>query len=608
MPLRPTRRDILRAGIALGGGAAVGGLPAGLLDALAAPACGTLADIEHVVILIQENRSFDHYFGTYPGVRGFDDTSVLLPGGHSAFSQPAPSGSGLPARLLPFHIDTAVAVPGPRPGECTNDIEHQWSGQHLSRNHGHWDNWVGSHVGSDGNTAGPLTMGYYTRADIPLYHQLADSFTICDAYFCAITAGTDVNRLYSMTGTIDPDAFDGGLQFLDTKLGTIENPGADLGTAGRWKPYPQLLGEAGITWKVYGTADGQAGDNVLRYFPQFRPSGGNTALAQAAFGSNAFPADFAADCLAGTLPQVSWLVAGLADTEHAPDPLEWGQDVTRTVLTALFNSGLWGKTAVFVTYDENGGFFDHVPPPTPDAGEPGEFLKVSAMSAGALAEADKFGSFAAEPIGLGPRVPLLVISPFSRNSTPAAGPLVCSDVFDHTSLLRFIETRFGVRVPDRNPATRTPGLSAWRRRTVGDLTSAFNFAAPDPGTPTLVLTNRADPRVLAECVITLEPTTLVPQSAALAQPYPLPATQAMPAQEALTGRVRRPSGICAATVTAVPSPVASPSPAPLPNTSRPASGLPFAAEVGMGALLLAGAWAARRRRAGAEEAAAAPRT
>src|SRR5205807_9403392 len=145
-------------------------------------------------------------------------------------------------------------------------------------------------------------------------YALADHFTVCDGYFCSVIAGTDINRLYSMTGTLDPDAFDGGCQFLDTKIGSIQSPGADLGTGGRWVPYPQVLQGAGVTWRVYGTPDGHTGDNVLRYFPQFRPGGGDPTLAAAAFGSNAFPADFAADCQAGTLPQVSWIVAGLADT------------------------------------------------------------------------------------------------------------------------------------------------------------------------------------------------------------------------------------------------------------------------------------------------------
>src|SRR5258708_17927190 len=126
-----------------------------------------------------------------------------------------------------------------------------------------------------------------------------------------------------MTGTMDPDGWDGGCQFLDTKVSpSIAAPGADLGGAGRWVPYQQVLQQAGITWKVYSTADGHLGDNVLRYFPQFRPGTGDAMLSLNAFGSNAFPADFAADCAAGTLPQLSWLLAGLPATEPTPAPVE----------------------------------------------------------------------------------------------------------------------------------------------------------------------------------------------------------------------------------------------------------------------------------------------
>ncbi len=129
----------------------------------------------------------------------------------------------------------------------------------------------------------------------------------------------------------------------------------------------------------------------------------------------------------------------------------------------LAHPDVWRKTALFVTWDENGGFFDHVAPPTPPPGTKDEFLTVANLPAAA-------GGIRG-PIGLGFRVPMLVVSPFSR------GGLVCSDVFDHTSTLRFLETRFGVRVPN---------LSRWRRKTTGDLTSAFNFAArPNANRPAL---------------------------------------------------------------------------------------------------------------------------
>jgi hypothetical protein len=221
-----------------------------------------------------------------------------------------------------------------------------------------------------------------------------------------------------------------------------------LGTARRWKPYPELLTAAGISWKVFGTPDAHLGDNVLRYFPQYRPVGGDPTLSANAFGSNAFPADFAADALAGRLPQVSWVLGSLVDTEHAPAPVEWGQDDAQKIVLALLNSPQWPSTALFITYDENGGFFDHVPPPVPagPAKAPGEFLNVAKLGPAAQTEG---AGFLHQPVGLGFRVPALVISPFSRNPNPAGGPMVCSDALDHTSLLRFVEAVYKVRVPRR---------------------------------------------------------------------------------------------------------------------------------------------------------------
>ena len=614
MSLHLSRRDLLRAG--LYGGAVAAMRPDRLLDAMAAaPTCGSLKDVKHIVILVQENRSFDHYFGTYKGVRGFDDRSA--PGGAAAFSQRVtPANTGLPSSVLPFRIDTSVMVP-PQQGVCTNDIEHQWAGQHASWNQGANDGWMNSHLATElknGQTArqAALTMGYYSRADLPFFYPLADAFTLCDAYHCSVIAGTDVNRLMSVTGTIDPDGFDGGCRFLSTKVGTVENPGADLGTAGRWKPYPQVLTEAGISWKVYGTADGQTGDNVLRYFPQFRPSSGNTALSVPAFASNAFPGDFAADCQSGQLPQVSWLLPGLVDSEHAPDPVTWGESVVHSVLTSIVTSGLWQDTVLFVTYDENGGFFDHVPPPVPAAGTAGEFLNQAALTTACRGEATTVDGvdLSGGPIGLGFRVPMLVISPWTRNPTPSAGPLVCSDLNDHTSLLRFVESwsiakGTPARIPDRNAATRTPGLSAWRRATVGDLTTAMSFGRPaDASVPTSLVTavpNRADPRVLSECIATGTVGTLAFQP--IVQDPVVPAQMTLPRQETSTGPVQRPVTSCAAGTTASGggtglTPTAAPvtaSGAGTPNTVG--SGTPTAVSVaalGVSAALALAGW--RRRR------------
>ncbi len=585
---RSVSRRALLGGALAGAGALAAGraVPASATDLLASlPSCrGSLRDIEHVVVLIQENRSFDHYFGTYKGVRGFDDRSA--PGGDALFRQAFSTAKPLGAAanpMLPWHIDSSVALP-PRQGLCTNDVEHQWAGQHDVWNGGACDRWMRSHVITDPTVSqAAVAMGYYTRAELPFYYALADNFTICDHYHCSLIGGTDANRLYSVTGTMDPDGWDGGCQFLDTKIGTVNSPGADLGTAGRWVPYPQLLSEAGVSWKVYGDPTGQLGDNVLRYFPQFRPLTGDPALAGRAFGSNLFPVDFLLDVQRGTLPQVSWLMANLLDTEHAPAPVTWGEAISHTVLSALASSKLWSKTVLFITYDENGGFFDHVPPPTAPPGTPGEYLNRAAMSAKARKEAttEEGRDTSGEPIGLGFRVPMLVVSPFSRNPDPTGAPLVCSDTFDHTSILKFLEVWTAAKgtpavLPRRDPAKKVPGLSAWRDQLVGDLTSAFNFAAPpDPSSPPAlkVVPNRLDPRVLAECIVTLTPASEVAATAPVV-PDPKIGAIGIPRQEA-SPPPRRPSGLCPAAPTPPPSPAPSslpPSPAPPVTWPTPAPG------------------------------------
>jgi phospholipase C len=494
-----TRRDLIRAGVAGGATLGLSGVAAQTMSrALAAqPKCGRLKDIQHVVILIQENRSFDHYFGTLRGVRGFAD-----PGG--LFGQP--SGTLCGGTLYPFRLDTDPS----KNGECTNDITHSWGPQHRSWDGGAMDRFVLEHMADDPNN-GYLTMGYYQREDLPFYYALADAFTICDGFHCSVIGPTDPNRLYAMTATLDPDGKGGG-PHLETLVG---NRASKFFTY-TWPTYPEQLEARGISWKVYGNEDGNYGDNVLSYFNAYtKPN-----LAAKAFTPR-YPETFEADVAAGTLPQVSWILAHLVDTEHPPAPVSWGEDVTHQVVSTLTsNPDVWRKTALFVTYDENGGFFDHVAPPTAPAGTPGEYLTVDPLPS--VAQGIR------GPIGLGFRVPLLVVSPFSR------GGFVSSDTFDLTSTLLFCEKRFGAEVPN---------LSAWRRSTVGDLTSAFNFAAPDASVPSLPATSHADPRVLGSDCVTSAPASFVEEDFPTVQTYPVVCNTAPPPQE--PGAPARPSGVVA---------------------------------------------------------------
>src|SRR6266513_2358269 len=199
-----TRRELLRIGAATAAAeiaaALLPGCGGGDTSPVPAPSvCSQLTDIDHVVIFIEENRSFDHYFGSYRGVGGFSDQSA-------AFQQPDPANTTNPPAgvLLPFHLDTSKTN-----AACTHDITHDWVPQHQSWDNGAMDGFVTSRLPINTDDA-VLTMGYYTRADLPFYYAVADAFTVCDNYFCSVIGPTDPNRLYTMAASIDPAGQHGG--------------------------------------------------------------------------------------------------------------------------------------------------------------------------------------------------------------------------------------------------------------------------------------------------------------------------------------------------------------------------------------------------------------
>ena len=472
----------------------------GITGITGSSSCGKLTDIDHVVIMMLENRSFDHYFGTYKGVRGFNDQSA-------AYNQPYPNNtSSAPTGvLLPYHLDTTTTN-----AACTHDITHDWVPQHQSWDSGKMDGFVTSRLAINANDA-VLAMGYYTRADLPFYYALADAFTLCDNYYCSVIGPTDPNRLYSMAASIDPDGKNGG-PIVQTLVATRASMIGKL----TYTTMPEQLQARGISWKVYNAPDqnvlnGVYSDNVLPYFKNFQDP--TSVLFKNAFGPQ-FPTDFVADATTGNLPQVSWIIPSVVDSDHPPSPALFGEATVSAVVSALTaNPAAWAKTALFITYDENGGFFDHVPPPTAPAGTPGEYLTAAPVPDPSLEGSPAITG----PIGLGFRVPMIIVSPFSR------GGLISSDAFDHTSLLRFLETRFGAEVPN---------LSAWRRSAVGDMTTAFNFHKVDTSVPSLPTPSTAGAGTIAECAGNL---------VGFAPPQ-LPATQTMPTQEA--GSPVRPNGSC----------------------------------------------------------------
>ncbi|MBW8843445.1 MAG: phospholipase C, phosphocholine-specific [Burkholderiales bacterium] len=544
------RRTLLRG---MAGAGATAALPDSIRQALAIPAngaTGTINDVKHIVVLMQENRSFDHYFGTLRGVRGFGDPRAVkqVGTGKPIFEQPNLNSSGVtqsPPTILPFHPTAANLGQ-----QFLTGLPHAWADAHKAWNSGHNDRWVPA--------KGKATMAYLQRADIPFYYALADAFTICDAYHCSIMASTDPNRYYLWSGWCGQNGtLPGGLNVNNTG----RTPGAlALNASGTnagngtppygpvvnnaeqgygWTTYPERLQQAGVTWKVYqdighGLNDagswgwdgqnpyiGNYGDNALLYFNQYRTAQpgnplyegartGTDLLNGGAFNNGTLFDQLRADVMGGTLPQVSWIAAPEAYSEHSNWPTSYGTWYIQNVLNALTaNPAVWASTVFIVCFDENDGFFDHVVPPTPPASPAQGKSTVSTVNEiypGA-------GSYAAGPYGLGARVPALVISPWSK------GGWVCSETFDHTSVIRFIEKRFGVAEPNITP---------WRRAVCGDLTAALDFSLPNAAAARLPSTaSYAPPQ--ADVVSGKKYSTYNP---------PVPANQAMPVQETGTRLAR----------------------------------------------------------------------
>ncbi|MBI3231209.1 MAG: phospholipase C, phosphocholine-specific, partial [Burkholderiales bacterium] len=486
-------------------------------EALAVPAnnaTGSLADVAHVVIFMQENRSFDHYFGNFGGVRGFNDPrAIQLPNGKPVWLQPDAAGNP----VLPFHFDTkntsALAV----------GTDHSWKGAQSTWQG--WDAWVKK------KTA--LSMGYFTRTDLPFYYALADAFTICDAYHCSIFGATDPNRLFSLSGSnMGWIKSMGSLYNIDSAGYYHNDPKYDnitpsvTASAPNWTTYAEILEANNVSWKVYQEWDNY-GDNYLAYFKNFRVNADGSrlstnsplyqkarAIAPGSTESNTrgtranwLVNAFADDVKNNRLPQVSWICAPNDYTEHPSNSPNAGENLTARLLAALVaNPEVWSKTVFLLTYDENDGFFDHMPPVM--AALDGN------MGKNTLSDIGQYENYNGIPVGLGPRVPMLVISPWSK------GGRVCSQLFDHTSKIRFLEEWLVQGLGKNRDSVSAKIISPWRRAVCGDLRSAFDFNQPNVSWPSTVPGNTS-------------------YSVPTGKPYPQPpAFQGFPVQELLTGGMR----------------------------------------------------------------------
>jgi phospholipase C len=568
-----TRRAFMKQAAVLAGAAGLGHeLTDSILRAAAIePALGSsYLDAEHVVILMQENRSFDHAFGTLRGVRGFNDRrAITLPDGNPVWVQADTDTK----HYVPFRLDIKRSK-----ATWMGSLPHGWTDQTDARHDGLHDRWIpAKRSGHREYAAIPMTMGYFTREDIPFYYALADAFTICDQHFCSTLTGTTPNRLHLWTGTIREK------QSADAPA-NVRNEDVDYGRWASWTTFPERLEELGISWKCYqneltlesGFNENEDawlanfGDNPLEWFTQYEvsfaaphrkfverrlkeipgeieilrtnleKSNGSSAdagrikkelakltaaldryrvehthytelnydklaarvkaLHERAFCTNvADPTyrrltelsyrdgvrtqripmpegdvlhQFRAEVAAGALPTVSWIVAPERFSDH-PSSAWYGAWYIAEVLNILTsNPAVWKKTVFILTYDENDGYFDHVPPFTaphpkrPDTGLASKGIDTGLEQHDLVEDLKRHppGQARGGPIGLGYRVPMIIASPWTR------GGCVCSQVFDHTSVIQFLEQllthKTGKTVSETN-------INRWRRTVCGNLTSAF---------------------------------------------------------------------------------------------------------------------------------------
>jgi phospholipase C len=443
---------------------------------------GTIRDVVHVVVLMQENRSFDHYFGTLRGVRGFADR------------HPVPLASGKPVwfqsdgerEIPPYHLNskTTSALRVPVTPHSFSDAQAAWNQGRF----GFWPRFKTQY-----------SMGHYQREDIPFQFALADAFTICDAYHCSVTTGTDPNRIAFWSGSnSNPELRARGQNCTDADSepdnlrcwieGALPEPGYTYaGSAFKWPTIPEVLERAGISWRIYQDPnDNWTGAmHGCLAFESFRTARPGSPLYTKGMSHWSLE-QFATDVRDGILPHVSWVLPPRLWSEHpSPSSPLQGAEFTSRVLDALTsNPKVWARTVFFLTFDENDGLFDHVPAAAPPSYNPdGTLAGKSTLDLRGHYFSDPerkhlhpedTTSGPVRPWGLGARVPMYVISPWSK------GGWVNSQLFDHSSVGQFLEKRFGIHVP---------AISPWHRAVCGDLTSAFDFTNPnDTACPQLPIT------------------------------------------------------------------------------------------------------------------------
>lgn len=415
---------------------------------------GSINDVEHVIIFMQENRAFDHYYGSLKGVRGFNDRAHagIQATKRGIFYQPTDK-KDLTKYKLPWHVvsqrTSATCMDAPEMG-FEADIK-MWNG-------GKMDSW---------NTAREQGMGmaYFNRDDLPYYYQLADEFTIGDQYYQSTFTATNPNRLFLFSGS-------NGRSANQTTNATIPLDDDVPQEGFNWETLGEILERKGVSWKVYQELD-NFNDNAFEWFKNYREADKDSPLRiKGTSHVHDLASAFAKDMDENKLPQVSIFVAQTVLSEHSNNHPAAGEDLTARLLVELKKRPEYFKKSAFIlNYDEGGQYFDHHWTPNPPRSQE-EGLSTVYVEDEIVTDRDNVKGRA--PIGTGFRVPLIIVSPWTR------GGHVVSEVFDHTSVLQFLEIRFDIKVKV---------ISDWRRAIAGNLLSAFDFDNPDYTFPDLPDTN-----------------------------------------------------------------------------------------------------------------------
>ncbi len=421
----------------------------------------SLASIEHVILFMQENRAFDHYFGTMAGVRGYQDPTMLALGNKSALYQPL----SIPTNgtyLLPWHLTADSKYM--QSAQCMLSGSNDWTKNHQAGQNGANDGWVVYNT--------PYSWGHFIREDIPTHFSIAEAFTVGDHYSQSVIGPTNPNRAAWASGTINVP---GGNTSPNQGGVYIENwasPGCEYAGVNcwplKWNTTVDYLQDAGVSWYVYQDLD-NFGDNPFINFENFQQAEANTPLAKNAMSYDGVQ-KFLDDCANGTLPQVSYIVGPMELSEHPPWMPKDGAWLWDQVVSAVTKSPLYNSTALFITYDESGGWGDHVPFPTSPNGTAGEWLT------------DPNNVTDYVPSGPGPRVPFVIVSPWT------AGGHVFTEHADHSSQIMFVEQWLATKGIN----ITTPNIPPWRRQYMSNLVNAFDFTKPNYTAPTIVTAGTPD--------------------------------------------------------------------------------------------------------------------